>query len=249
MVSGLRGPAVYCLAVATLLALPMMQAPAAAQAVDCRGIDDCTPLIRSGKYAGKDLARLFGARCSAYLYKDQDRAIADCDDAIRLDPRFFAAFDSRGLAYLEKGDYDHAIADISEAIKFAEELGHSDWNVFQLIGRARAYRAKGDYDHAIADLEREISLVDTVDQSAVLLGLRGEVYSMKGDNNRAIASYDASLQAKPNVARPLYGRGLAKLKKGDVAGGNADIAAAKAIKPDVADEVARLKVRFWKETN
>jgi hypothetical protein len=35
-------------------------------------------------------------------------------------------------------------------------------------------------------------------------------------------------------ADSLYARGVAKLKKGDSAGGNADIAAAKAIKPDIA---------------
>jgi hypothetical protein len=37
----------------------------------------------------------------------------------------------------------------------------------------------------------------------------------------------------------LYGRGVAKRRKGDVAGGNADIAAARAIKADVAAEFAR----------
>ena len=37
----------------------------------------------------------------------------------------------------------------------------------------------------------------------------------------------------------LYGRGLAKARKGDRNGGTADIAAAKAIKSDIADEFAR----------
>ncbi len=36
----------------------------------------------------------------------------------------------------------------------------------------------------------------------------------------------------------LYGRGVAKRRKGDVAGGDADIAAAKALRPDVADPLA-----------
>ena len=36
-----------------------------------------------------------------------------------------------------------------------------------------------------------------------------------------------------------YGRGLAKLKKGDRHGGDADIAAAKAIRADIADDFAR----------
>ena len=42
----------------------------------------------------------------------------------------------------------------------------------------------------------------------------------------------------PKDADSLYGRGLAKLKSGDKAGGEADIAAAKAIKPDIADVYA-----------
>jgi len=37
----------------------------------------------------------------------------------------------------------------------------------------------------------------------------------------------------------LYGRGLAKARKGDRNGGTADIATAKAIKSDIADEFAR----------
>ena len=37
----------------------------------------------------------------------------------------------------------------------------------------------------------------------------------------------------------LYGRGLAKARKGDRNGGTAEIAAAKAVKSDIADEFAR----------
>jgi len=47
------------------------------------------------------------------------------------------------------------------------------------------------------------------------------------------------LRLKPELASALYGRGLAKLKKGETASGDADIDAAKAIKSNVADELAR----------
>jgi len=43
------------------------------------------------------------------------------------------------------------------------------------------------------------------------------------------------------MATALYGRGLAKLKKGDRSG-DADLAAAKAIRPDVAGDFARLGI-------
>ena len=47
----------------------------------------------------------------------------------------------------------------------------------------------------------------------------------------------------PGTAESLYGRGTAKLKKGDNRGGNADIAAAKAIKPDIAEDFGRYGVK------
>jgi hypothetical protein len=47
----------------------------------------------------------------------------------------------------------------------------------------------------------------------------------------AVADYDEALRRNPKQAGSLYGRGLAKLKKGDAVDGEADIAAAKAIRP------------------
>jgi acyl-CoA reductase-like NAD-dependent aldehyde dehydrogenase len=59
----------------------------------------------------------------------------------------------------------------------------------------------------------------------------------------AIADYDAALKLNSQLEEALYGRGLAKLKKGDRDGGNADIAAAKAIRADIADDFARYGVK------
>jgi len=53
----------------------------------------------------------------------------------------------------------------------------------------------------------------------------------------AIADFDAALIADLTFA--LHGRGLAKVKKGDTLGGEADIAAAKAIDPRIADLLAK----------
>jgi hypothetical protein len=59
-----------------------------------------------------------------------------------------------------------------------------------------------------------------------------------GQWNLAIDDYSSALRLDPNLASSLYGRGLAALKKGDRTIGNADIAAAKAIKAKIADEFA-----------
>ena len=57
---------------------------------------------------------------------------------------------------------------------------------------------------------------------------RGFVYLRLSRLDEAIADYDAALKLNPKMAASLYGRGLAKQKNGDQAGGDADIAAAKA---------------------
>jgi tetratricopeptide (TPR) repeat protein len=46
---------------------------------------------------------------------NHDRAITDCTEAIRLNPKLAEAFNNRGLAYDYKGDHDRAIADYTEA--------------------------------------------------------------------------------------------------------------------------------------
>ena len=59
-----------------------------------------------------------------------------------------------------------------------------------------------------------------------------------GEFERAIADYDAGLKLDPsNRADFLYGRGLARLKKGD-GGGHADVAAAKALHAKIDEEFA-----------
>jgi tetratricopeptide (TPR) repeat protein len=57
-----------------------------------------------------------------------------------------------------------------------------------------------------------------------------------GDFEKAIADYDQSIMLGGERAGSLYGRGIAKLKKGDAEGGNKDIMVAMKKKPDVVEE-------------
>ena len=67
---------------------------------------------------------------------------------------------------------------------------------------------------------------------------RAAVYLKLGRFDEAIADYDAILKSMPRESIAIYGRGLAKLKKGDAAAGDADITAAKAINPNIAGAFA-----------
>jgi len=48
---------------------------------------------------------------------DYDKAIADCNEAIRLDPKLASAYSNRGIAWGFKKNFDKAIADYNEVIR------------------------------------------------------------------------------------------------------------------------------------
>ena len=64
-----------------------------------------------------------------------------------------------------------------------------------------------------------------------------------GDLDKALADYEAALKLNPKLAGSLYGRGVVKQKKGDAAGAEADMAAAKAIRANIADQWANYGVK------
>jgi len=72
----------------------------------------------------------------------------------------------------------------------------------------------------------------------------GLMYLKLGRLDIAIANFNAALLYAPKLATSLYGRGVARLKKDDTAAGNADIAAAEAIQPDIARQMASLGVEI-----
>uniref|UniRef100_UPI000B1E57A9 tetratricopeptide repeat protein n=1 Tax=Bradyrhizobium tropiciagri TaxID=312253 RepID=UPI000B1E57A9 len=89
----------------------------------------------------------------AYQVKgDPDRAIADYDRVISLNPKYALAYYNRSLLYRTKGDLDRVIADCSAAI--ALDPNYTDaYNT-----RAIAHLAKGDFRRALADLSLALAL-------------------------------------------------------------------------------------------
>jgi tetratricopeptide (TPR) repeat protein len=69
------------------------------------------------------------------------------------------------------------------------------------------------------------------------------IYLKMGQLDAAIDDYNTALRFDPKLANALYGRGLAKLKKGDKAGSDADISAAKTIQAGIDEDFARYRAR------
>ena len=76
--------------------------------------------------------------------KNYDRAIADYDAAVRLDPKFQRAYNNRGAAWRAKGDRRRALQDYAEAVR----LNPSDAT------------AAGNYKEVSLQIERLNGLAD-----------------------------------------------------------------------------------------
>jgi tetratricopeptide (TPR) repeat protein len=97
----------------------------------------------------------------------------------------------------------------------------------------------GQLEQALADCNESLRLKD----EPYTLDSRGLVYLKLGRFDSAMADYNAVLNAIPNFPGSLFGRGIAKRRKGDAAGGDADVAAAKALKPDIVEEYSKYGVK------
>jgi len=200
-----------------------------------------------------------------HLARNYDRAIADFNEAIRLNPTFAAAFVNRGNVYRDTSKTDLAMRDFDQAIELDPALAFAWLSRGRALRAAGQHdRAIADFDQAIR-LQRSnvvawnelcyaqtlggrtAAALESCDQALRLkpndrfaLDYRGLALLKLDELDRAIASWDAALQLYPKEAHALYGRGMAKVRKGDVDGGNADIAAAKAARPQIVQEFARL---------
>ncbi|NQU23372.1 MAG: tetratricopeptide repeat protein [Candidatus Nealsonbacteria bacterium] len=157
---------------------PRLDSASAAVADEVAHVRDTDEVLESALDSKHD-ARLLVDRGTASLKQgDVEAAIDDFDKAIDMAPdmaeayygramahgataeyrrKHAAAFDEQAHSNFARGDFSHAIADFSEAIRINPEL--ATVNRCRLLrNRALAYRIQGDYDKAIADCNEVIRL-------------------------------------------------------------------------------------------
>jgi tetratricopeptide (TPR) repeat protein len=235
-------------------------------------IEACTRALNSGRFDRRNMAVIYSNRGNQRERMGEfDKAIADHDEAIRTDPTYAAGFMHRGNAYARHGDFERAIADHTEAIRLGPKDADAFYNRGYTYSRKGDHEhAVADYtsgleldannsrlwgqrcwSRAVVGKQLQVALDDCTKASSLapkipqILAYRGLVDLKLGQFDKALADYDAAfaLTKIPDHADWLYGRGVAKLRKGDAAGGNVDIASTKAIKPDIAEEYAKYGIK------
>ena len=148
----------------------------------------------AGDYLTRGIAR--------YDRKDYDGAIADYDQAIRLDPKFAIAYNNRGNARKAKGDLDGAIADYDQAIRLNPKYATAYYN------RGLARKAKGNLDGAIADYDQAIRLDP---KNATAYYNRGLARKAKGNLDGALADFTEGARLAPDD--PDYGKQIDAIRR------------------------------------
>ncbi len=103
-----------------------------------------------------------------------------------------------------------------------------------LAGRCGLQAAANiDLDRALDDCNQALAKLPSAEHAAVFSN-RGLVYLRLGQLDRAIADATAAIELHAKSGNPLYVRGLAELRQGLTAKGQADLAAARKLQPDIA---------------
>ena len=205
---------------------PDVSPVSAAAADDVVRARDTDEVLESGLDSKHD-ARLLVERGTASLKQgDVEAAIGAFDKAIDMAPdmaeayygramaygataeyrrKHAAAFDEQAHSYFARGDYNHAIADFSEAIRINPELANVN-RCRLLRNRALAYRIQGDYDKAIADYNNVIRLNPDF---ARAYHDRALVHRAKLDYDNAIIDYLEAVRLSSDDASGDYCSGCA----------------------------------------
>jgi tetratricopeptide (TPR) repeat protein len=197
-------------------------------------------VLRSAEPLPTTLELYWALRSRGGVYEetgDDALALADYSEMVKLDPKFSSGWWRRGKLYAKKNDCRRALPDYDKAIAVQTEETAELY-----FDRALCHATMNDPKRALADcrgaqrVQMVLSFRNIWESCDAVIELKLKQFA------RAVAGFEGHVKAHPDDAYALYGRGIAKLNRGDRAGGAADIAAAKAMDTSVAASFARIGI-------
>lgn len=133
----------------------------------CAKSQEYTALVRGENYANK---RMY------------DKAIAEYDKALQINPGYALAYYNRANAYARSMQFDKAILDYTKTIEIMKKNRTRLYLDDVYYNRACVYKAKGELDEAINDYTTAITLNPGRPDA---YNNRGIAYYDKGENDKA----------------------------------------------------------------
>jgi tetratricopeptide (TPR) repeat protein len=156
---------------------------------------------------------------------DIERALADVNEAIRLNPKAALGYFNRGQLAGMTREYDKAIADYDLAIKLEPKYSLAYNN------RGVAWYSKQEYEKALADYNMSIRLDPT---SYSPFQNRAATWYSKKEYGKAITNYNEAIRLNPKEAILYHDRGVVWRSKEDYENAIADFKEAIRLVPKYA---------------
>jgi hypothetical protein len=171
---------------------------------------------------------------------NDDQALSALNRALTLQPNAWQGLVNRAFLFLRRGNIDPALADYDRAAAsdpaqvkmFRQEIA-MDYRTVKpgtTTDEASDEREKAQHDQAIAQLKD--ALTRTFAYRCRMRAQAGQVF------DSALADCNSALRLSPQFAPALALRGFVEIKLGNIAAGNADIAAARQLDPKLGDDPA-----------
>ncbi len=202
---------------------------------------------------------------------DPALALADYDQALRLDPDYLMARMARAELHLATHAVPRARSDLEDAERVAPRQANMRLHLGDLYAAAGQFEsAIRQYDLWIEFHRADVRVADALaarctaqaslnaelnkaladceaalrrrPDSMAFLSDRALVELRLHRLDRAITDFDRVLHSEPQNSWALYSRGVARAEKGDRAGAQADISAARALQPDILEVGAQRRL-------
>jgi tetratricopeptide (TPR) repeat protein len=143
-------------------------------------------------------AAIYGWRAYAQMRKGEfNKAMADANESIRLNPHYFGGYLERGVVYRRTGYLDKAISDYDTVIRLNPNFAEAYYD------RAIAYGLMGDYKQSIRDSSEAIRLNPN---DADFYYNRAANFQSIGSLEKAIADYNEAIHLGQEDLRIYCGR-------------------------------------------
>ncbi len=162
------------------------------------------------------------------LSDDDDKKLADYNQAIIIDPNHTDAWRTRGLFHLGKGNHEQAAADFAKILEGDEE----NLNAHHAIAEALTYLEK--YDQALEHIGKAIELEP---DQPMAYTLRARIRAIQGDLKAALADLNTALKAAPNDLAALLMRARLHQAEGDLEKARKDVDRALIVRPGLVQGI------------